>query len=155
MGIVQFGAVDALALLAGYWASATVIEIVATAVDDPDVPSRSPDLTAKEYTPQHENDRLTSPSKWLSSCTCRTGSFDFEESCRRLAGDADPSCPAEFRGVWWTKGNPFPMTLIAVHRGRWSSDGRRVRLWTGRGIAYDPTLAGLLLRLVMSFEPRR
>ena len=44
------------------------------------------------------------------------------------------------------------MTLLAVHHGDWSSDGSRARLWTGRCLAYERTLSGLILRLFMSLN---
>lgn len=158
-----FGVVDALALLAAYWASAHVVEVLASSVEDfPEGPTGlkfplAHDPSARDRTPQERNSLLTSPSKWLQRCA---SDQDPSERSALLIRDAHslaakrvhPSCPPEFRGVWYMKNNPFPMTLLAVHHGRWSEDGKTTRLRTGACLAYEHTFAGFLLKAAMSLN---
>lgn len=58
------------------------------------------------------------------------------------------TCPREFAGVWWMRGNSFPMQLTCVHCHRWRREGEtyRTAFWLNEGTTRSATLSGLLNR---------
>lgn len=139
-------AVDALLCAGGYAVAFAVVLRLVPATWRPSPPHPHPPRDA-HATPQREVTCLLSPTPLLrvqDRVPCLGGrNVDLASFY-----PPSPSCPPAFRGVWWAKGNTFPMDLLCVHHAKWSDDGKEAHLWNRRGTTRHATLAGLALHVV-------
>lgn len=72
-----------------------------------------------------------------------------EDVVRRMMSWRKPSCPVVFAGIWWMKGNSFPMQLVTVHGHEWRVvDGvHETTFALHKHTTRSATVAGLLNRL--------
>lgn len=146
--------VDVAALGAIYYVALTLVSYVAPATFHPNPPHASPpeDVGA---TPQAAAScfALSKLQRLFQCDICPSRTRYDDVTVQRFFDKVNPSCPAEFVGVWWMDGNSFPMDLICVHNLQWkkySSDGRRAPtayMCNGRHTTFRSTLAGSLLHL--------
>lgn len=138
---------DVVGIGGGYYASLVLVSVLAPATAWRATPPVPPSLAFadRERTPQRSLPPW-SVSKMLGRCGGGEDRAVVPPSSFLRPTSPTSTCPRAFRGVWWGKGNTFPMSLIRVDHLSWKDESRAV-LWLGRGVLYDRTLTGLLLRL--------
>ena len=140
---------DVLAVAGAAYVALWLVARLATPLWYPTIPSTVPrhltDMPQTRARWWHPS-RLMRPLAGAPVPAC--GGVHGSEAPARLLAPAHPACPAAFRGVWWMRGNTFPMELIQVQSAPWRVDADGVasaRLWSmGSWITHDATLAGLL-----------
>tara|TARA_B110000046_G_scaffold13315_1_gene13042 strand:- start:9410 stop:11077 length:1668 start_codon:yes stop_codon:yes gene_type:complete len=135
--------VDALLLVGGYFVVLALTSLIAPAVYAPSPPAHAPPQDAHSATPQ-ENGRAARTFALLTCPLPGGQARSAADAARALlhAQDADPACPAAFRGVWWAQGTALPTPLLCVHRGLWEDTGGAATLWNRRIFATQATLGG-------------
>lgn len=146
---------DVAAVAAAYYLGLGCVHVLASPTWTPRPPVDVP-TQAVDYTPQIRAS-WWSPSRILGAL----GRFSLpsrrtydETTHARFYDRIDDNCADFAVGVWWMKGNTFPMDLVCVHRLAWSADGTAVR-WDRTDTTRRSTLGGFLLQMAAWFGTTR
>lgn len=69
--------------------------------------------------------------------------FSSTEVLANRFGPSHPTCPEAYKGVWWMRGNGFPMECVAIDQVAWNDETSAV-VQDGRHITFEATVAGWL-----------